>query len=60
MIIKNKKKLISVIPSIDTGVCDSQTRKFNEEASAEDGVVLTISVDFTFRPKKMVCIKRIR
>ena len=24
------KKLISVIPSIDTGVCDQQTRKFNE------------------------------
>lgn len=29
---KGKKKLISVIPSIDTGVCDQQTRKFNEEA----------------------------
>lgn len=48
---KNKKKLISVIPSIDTGVCDSQTRKFNEEASAEDAVVLTISVDL-LSPKK--------
>lgn len=50
MIIK-QKKLISVIPSIDTGVCDSQTRKFNEEASAEDGVVLTISVDLPFAQK---------
>ena len=49
---KNKKKLISVIPSIDTGVCDSQTRKFNEEASAEDGVVLTISVDLPFAQKR--------
>ena len=27
-----QKKLISVVPSIDTGVCDQQTRKFNEEA----------------------------
>ena len=28
-----KVKLISVVPSIDTGVCDAQTRRFNEEAA---------------------------
>lgn len=49
---KGKKKLISVLPSIDTGVCDQQTRKFNEEASQEDGVVLTISVDLPFAQKR--------
>ena len=49
---KGKKKLISVVPSIDTGVCDQQTRKFNEEASQEDGVVLTISVDLPFAQKR--------
>lgn len=49
---KEKKKLISVVPSIDTGVCDQQTRKFNEEASQEDGVVLTISVDLPFAQKR--------
>ena len=39
-------KIISVIPSIDTGVCSAQTRKFNEEASKLDNVkVLTISAD---------------
>lgn len=48
----NKKKLISVVPSIDTGVCDQQTRKFNEEASQEDSVVLTISVDLPFAQKR--------
>ncbi|QAV32007.1 thiol peroxidase [Sulfitobacter donghicola] len=48
----NKKKLISVVASIDTGVCDQQTRKFNEEASQEDGVVLTISVDLPFAQKR--------
>ncbi|MFQ3854103.1 thiol peroxidase [Staphylococcus sp. 2S1] len=47
-----QKKLISVVPSIDTGVCDKQTRKFNEEAAAEDGVVLTISVDLPFAQKR--------
>ncbi|RIL46450.1 thiol peroxidase [Staphylococcus equorum] len=46
-----QKKLISVVPSIDTGVCDKQTRKFNEEAAQEDGVVLTISVDLPFAQK---------
>ncbi|MDK9865571.1 peroxidase [Staphylococcus equorum] len=47
-----QKKLISVVPSIDTGVCDKQTRKFNEEAAQEDGVVLTISVDLPFAQKR--------
>ncbi|WP_199622038.1 thiol peroxidase [Paenibacillus alkalitolerans] len=42
-----KVKLISVVPSIDTGVCDAQTRRFNEEASklGDDVVILTISND---------------
>ena len=47
-----QKKLISVVPSIDTGVCDQQTRKFNEEASQEDGVVLTVSVDLPYKQKR--------
>ncbi|NWK85499.1 thiol peroxidase [Staphylococcus sp. GSSP0090] len=47
-----QKKLISVVPSIDTGVCDQQTRKFNEEASQEEGVVLTVSVDLPFAQKR--------
>ncbi|KGL39270.1 lipid hydroperoxide peroxidase [Listeria newyorkensis] len=48
-----KVKIISVIPSIDTGVCSQQTRKFNEEASSlENTVILTISVDLPFAQKK--------
>ena len=47
-----QKKLISVVPSIDTGVCDQQTRKFNEEAAKEDGVVLTISADLPFAQQR--------
>jgi len=45
-----KVKLISVVPSLDTGVCDAQTRRFNEEAASlgEDVVVLTISADLPF------------
>ena len=42
-------KIISVIPSIDTGVCSVQTRRFNEEAAALDNtVVLTVSADMPF------------
>jgi thiol peroxidase len=42
-----KVKLISVVPSIDTPVCDTETRKFNEKAAAlgDDVVILTVSVD---------------
>ncbi|MED4071064.1 thiol peroxidase [Priestia endophytica] len=46
---KGKVRLISVVPSIDTGVCDAQTRRFNEDASTISNVeVLTISVDLPF------------
>ena len=41
--------VITVVPSIDTGVCDKMTRKFNEEAaSLKDIAVLTISMDLPF------------
>ena len=46
-----KKKLISVVPSIDTGVCDQQTRKFNSDASKEEGLCFTISADLPFAQK---------
>jgi len=42
-------RLISSVPSLDTGVCDAQTRRFNEEAKKISGVtVLTISADLPF------------
>jgi thioredoxin-dependent peroxiredoxin len=50
---KGHVRLISVIPSIDTGVCDAQTRRFNEEAAKLENVkVLTISVDLPFAQKR--------
>ena len=47
---KGKTRLISVVPSLDTPVCDMQTKRFNEEASKlpSDVVVLTVSVDLPF------------
>ena len=44
-----KAKVISVVPSIDTGVCSAQTRRFNEAAAdLEDTAVLTVSADMPF------------
>lgn len=48
-----KVKIISVVPSIDTGVCSIQTKKFESEAATlQDTVVLTISVDLPFAQKR--------
>lgn len=45
-----KPLVISVIPSIDTGVCSKQTRRFNEEAAklGDSVTVLTVSADMPF------------
>jgi len=42
--------LISSVPSLDTPVCDKETRRFNQEATSlgDDVVVLTISMDLPF------------
>jgi thiol peroxidase len=47
---KGKVKIIAAIPSLDTPVCDAETRRFNEEASKLPGDVqiLTISMDLPF------------
>jgi len=46
--------IISSVPSLDTPVCDIETRKFNEEASKLGGKVqiLTISMDLPFAQKR--------
>ena len=48
-----KKKVLSVVPSIDTGICSTQTRRFNEElAGLDNTVVLTVSMDLPFAQKR--------
>lgn len=49
-----KVKVISVVPSLDTGVCDAQTRWFNQNVSklGKNVVVLTVSVDLPFAQKR--------
>ncbi len=47
-------RIISAVPSLDTPVCDTETRRFNQEAAAlPAGVaVLTISMDLPFAQKR--------
>ena len=51
---QGKIKLISVVPSLDTSVCDLQTRRFNELAVdfSPEIEVLTISMDLPFAQKR--------
>jgi thiol peroxidase len=51
---KGKVCIICSVPSLDTSVCDMETRRFNEEAGklGSDVVVLTISMDLPFAQKR--------
>jgi thioredoxin-dependent peroxiredoxin len=47
---RGKVVALSVVPSLDTPICDIQTRRFNQEAAAlgDDVAILTLSVDLPF------------
>src|SRR5471030_1975722 len=51
---RGKTKIICAVPSLDTPVCDSETRRFNQESAGvgENVVVLTISLDLPFAQKR--------
>jgi thiol peroxidase len=51
---KNKVKVFNVVVSVDTPVCDAQTRRFNEEAAKlpDDVEIVTVSMDLPFAQKR--------
>ncbi|MCK5203399.1 MAG: thiol peroxidase [Desulfobacterales bacterium] len=51
---QGKVCVISSVPSLDTPVCDMETRRFNEAAGqlGDDVVILTVSVDLPFAQKR--------
>lgn len=57
----NKIILISVVPSLDTGVCSLQTKRFNEEVTnlPENIVMLTISNDLPFAQKRFCKVENV-
>jgi thioredoxin-dependent peroxiredoxin len=49
----NHVRIISVVPSLDTPVCDAQTKRFNEEAAKMPNVdIITVSMDLPFAQKR--------
>jgi len=51
---RGKISILSSVPSLDTPVCDMETRRFNEEAArlGSDIAILTISMDLPFAQKR--------
>ena len=48
-----KTRIFSVVPSLDTPVCDAQTKRFNEEAGKlKDIDFYTVSMDLPFAQKR--------
>lgn len=46
---KAKKKLLNIVPSLDTGVCATSTKKFNDAAKEKNDVAfITVSADLPF------------
>ncbi|NIT37228.1 MAG: thiol peroxidase [candidate division Zixibacteria bacterium] len=51
---RGKVAVIAAVPSLDTEVCSTETRRFNSEAAAlgADVVILTVSMDLPFAQKR--------
>ena len=52
--LKGKKCILSAVPSLDTGICDIETKRFNQEATklGSDVIIATISMDLPFAQKR--------
>jgi thiol peroxidase len=53
---KGTVRLISVVPSLDTSICDAQTKRFNEEAEnfGDKVKVITVSADLPWAQRRWV------
>lgn len=51
---EGKVRIIAAVPSLDTEVCDRETRRFNQEAASlsKDIVILVISTDLPYAQKR--------
>lgn len=58
---KGKTVLISAVPSLDTGVCALQTKRFNSEVGhfSDDVIMLTISTDLPFAQKRFCKVENV-
>jgi len=58
---KNQILLISVVPSLDTGICSLQTKRFNDEVAnfPKNITMLTISNDLPFAQKRFCKVEKV-
>jgi thiol peroxidase len=57
---KGKKKLLNIVPSLDTSVCATSTKKFNEHAAGRDDVVmLIVSADLPFAQQRFCSTEKL-
>lgn len=57
---KGKRKILSIVPSLDTAVCSLSAKKFNEKIKDHPGVaVLVISADLPFAQKRMCAAENV-
>jgi thiol peroxidase len=55
---KGKRKILNIVPSLDTPVCATSTRRFNEAAGKlPNTVVLVVSADLPFASKRFCTIE---
>jgi thioredoxin-dependent peroxiredoxin len=58
---KGKKKILNIVPSLDTGVCATSARRFNQEVEKLDEVILlNISADLPFAQKRFCDVESLK
>lgn len=56
-----KRKVLNIVPSLDTGTCATSTRKFNEKAAGlSNTVVLVISGDLPFAASRFCTVEGLK
>ncbi|GAB1394928.1 thiol peroxidase [Rhodocyclaceae bacterium] len=56
-----KRKVLNIVPSLDTPTCATSTRKFNEKAaSLNNAVVLVVSVDLPFAAGRFCSVEGLK
>lgn len=58
---QGKRKMIYIVPSLDTATCSLSTKKFNEQiASHPEVTVLVVSADLPFAQKRMCSAEKVQ
>jgi len=52
-----KKKILSIVPSLDTPTCAKSTKIFNDRIAGKNGVVLVISADLPFAMSRFCSVE---